>query len=81
MDVIPNVHESSFTLVLPINTVEGDLFVWTELLPPSSSKYASPCKEHGDGRPVLGFLDREKLDGSSYAYLPLTITLSSLTIF
>lgn len=81
MDAIQNVHKSSFTLVLPIDTVEGDLFVQTELLPPSSSKYASPCKERGDGRPILGFLDREKLDGSSYTYLPLTITPSSLTIF
>lgn len=80
MDAIPNVHESSFTLVLPIDTVEGDLFVQTELLLPSSSKYASSCKEHGDGRPILRYLDREKLDGSSYAYLPLTITPSSLTI-
>lgn len=75
MDAISKVPESIFTLFLPINTSGEDPSIQAEFVPRTSSKYTSLCKDQGNGRLILGFLDKEKVDGSSNAILPLIITI------
>lgn len=51
----------------------GDPFVQTKPLLLASSRDAFASGDQGDGRPVLAFLDKERVDESHNANLPLII--------
>lgn len=73
MWVIPKFSRSNSSLTFIITTIEEDPLIQTKYLPPTLGRSASRCKEWEKDRPVIGFLDQEKMDEISNSVLPPVI--------